>query len=321
MLYLEAGKFLTLADETRQWCAQRLWESRAALPDSTPFAAVATAIACTANVAPDIRTTLLQTTDRGTFWTPLPGAVATAARPEELQSIGAAVKDQRGMSSPPAWGKGATRHVPGAVAPPSRYPTPSMGTGALGAGAGAATAAAVPQPTAPPPPHRTHPATHPTRRRSRCPVRRARPRSRGSHRQPRPRPLNQPHGPTSPKFQSQRPLEGDVRAPPPPRATRMGSPDSCQLIIEVCGLSPETMSSSAVRDTLRVHLGSTKFVPLPSLEHGYEYVPCFEVVWLAFAGDETRALMPVMAAAGYVSVTLRPYRADGTLFSPPPEQG
>ena len=33
--------------------------------------------------------------------------------------------------------------------------------------------------------------------------------------------------------------------------------------------------------------------------------------------------MPVMTAAGYVSVTLRSHHADGTLFSPPPspEQG
>ena len=42
-------------------------------------------------------------------------------------------------------------------------------------------------------------------------------------------------------------------------------------------------------------------------------------MWRAFAGDQTRALMPVMTAAGYVSVTLRSHRADGTLFSPPPE--
>ena len=41
--------------------------------------------------------------------------------------------------------------------------------------------------------------------------------------------------------------------------------------------------------------------------------PCFEAVWRAFAGDQTRALMPV--------TTLRSHRADGTLFYPPPEQG
>ena len=83
--YLEAGEYLTLADETRHRCAERLWQSVAALPETTPFAAVATAIACTADVPPDIRAALVLTTDRGTFWTALVGAVATAAaRPEDL---------------------------------------------------------------------------------------------------------------------------------------------------------------------------------------------------------------------------------------------
>ena len=81
VLYLEAGDFLTLADKTRQRCAERLWQSMAALPDTTPFAAVATASAWSADVPPDIRTALLQTADRGTFWAALVGAVATAACP------------------------------------------------------------------------------------------------------------------------------------------------------------------------------------------------------------------------------------------------
>ena len=71
----------------------------AALPDTTPFAAVATAIACSADFPPDIRAALLQTADRGTFLAARVGAVATAARPEALQSIEAAVKDQGGDSS------------------------------------------------------------------------------------------------------------------------------------------------------------------------------------------------------------------------------
>ena len=108
MVYLEAGEFLTLADETRQRCAERLWQSVAALPDTTPLVAVATAISCTADVPPDIRAALWQTTDRGTFWTALVGAVVTAARPADLQSIEAAVKDQGGMSSLPAWARAAT---------------------------------------------------------------------------------------------------------------------------------------------------------------------------------------------------------------------
>ena len=101
----------------------------------------------------------------------------------------------------------------------------------------------------------------------------------------------------------------------------MGSPASRQLTIEVSGLSSETMTTSAVKDALRAHLGSTEFVPLLSLQRGYEYVTCFEAVWRAFAGDQTRALMPVMRAARYVAAMLRSHRADGTLFSPPPEQG
>ena len=52
--------------------------------------------------------------------------------------------------------------------------------------------------------------------------------------------------------------------PPPPPETRIGSPASRQLIIEVSGLSPKTMTTSVVQDALRAHLGSTKFVPLPT---------------------------------------------------------
>ena len=40
--YVEAGEFLTLADDTRKWCSKRLWQSVAALPDATCFAEVAT---------------------------------------------------------------------------------------------------------------------------------------------------------------------------------------------------------------------------------------------------------------------------------------
>ena len=54
----------------------------------------------------------------------------------------------------------------------------------------------------------------------------------------------------------------------------------------------------AVRDALGAHLGSARQIPLHSLQRGYEYVPCFEAVWRVFAGDETRALMPVMTAGG-----------------------
>ena len=101
----------------------------------------------------------------------------------------------------------------------------------------------------------------------------------------------------------------------------MGYPASRQLTIEVSGLSPETMTTAAVRDALRAHLGSARQILLLSFQRGLEYIPCFEAVLRAFAGDQPRALMPVMTAAGHVSVTLRWHRADNTLFSPPPEQG
>ena len=108
VMYLEGGDFLYLADETRQRCAKRLWQSMAALPDTTPFATIATAIACSADVPPDIRAALLHTADRDTFWAALVGAVATTARPEDLKSIKAAVKDQGGISSLAAWARAAT---------------------------------------------------------------------------------------------------------------------------------------------------------------------------------------------------------------------
>ena len=81
--YMEVGDFITLADETRHECAEQLWHSVAALSDATPFAAVANAIACGADVPPDIRAALLQTADRGKFWTALVGSIATAARTEK----------------------------------------------------------------------------------------------------------------------------------------------------------------------------------------------------------------------------------------------
>ena len=101
----------------------------------------------------------------------------------------------------------------------------------------------------------------------------------------------------------------------------MGSPASRQLSVRVSGLSPETMTSAAVQDALRAHLGSARQIPMLSLQRGYEYVPCFEALWRAFPGDQSRALMPAMTAAGYVSVTLWSHRADGTLLSTPPKQG
>ena len=61
----------------------------------------------------------------GHFLGGLVWAVATAARPEELQLIQAAVKDQGGISSLPAWARAATQHLPGAATPPSSVPRPA----------------------------------------------------------------------------------------------------------------------------------------------------------------------------------------------------
>ena len=128
VLYLVAGEFLALADETPKRCAERLWLSMAALPDTKPFAAIATAIAWSADVPPHIRAAFVHTTDRGNFQTALVGAVATAARPGDQHSIEAAVKDQGGISSLPAWAKAATEHVLGAATPPpARSPSPPLG--------------------------------------------------------------------------------------------------------------------------------------------------------------------------------------------------
>ena len=80
----------------------------AALVDTTPFAAVATSIACTADIPTDTCTAPTQTTDRGTFWTAQAWAVATAANPDDLQAMETAVKDQRDVSSLPAWARAAT---------------------------------------------------------------------------------------------------------------------------------------------------------------------------------------------------------------------
>ena len=164
--YLEVGDFLTLADETRQRFAERLWQSVAALPDTTPFAAVATAIACSADVPPDICAALPQTADRGTFWAALAGAAATAAGPEDQQSIEAAVKDQGGVSLLPAWASGGTQHVPGAATPPSAVPLPAWALEASARVPWPAAAAVAPRPTAPPTPqyppgHTPHLASFP----------------------------------------------------------------------------------------------------------------------------------------------------------------
>ena len=77
------------------------------------------------------------------------------------------------------------------------------------------------------------------------------------------------------------------------------------MIIEVSGLNAETMTAAAVKDAVRAHPGATEFLTAQSLQHSYHYVPCFETVWRAFARDWTRALMPIMIPAGYVSVMPR----------------
>ena len=84
VMCLEDGDFLTLADETHQLCAGRLWQSVAALLDAAPFAAVATAIACTADAPPDIRAALLKPRTGAPSGRPLVGTLPAAARPEDL---------------------------------------------------------------------------------------------------------------------------------------------------------------------------------------------------------------------------------------------
>ena len=90
---------------------------------------------------------------------------------------------------------------------------------------------------------------------------------------------------------------------PTPEA-RAKSPPSREFTIEVCGLTPETMTPAAVRDSLRAHLGTNMHLQAHSLQRGHKYVLWFEAVWRVFAGDEIRAQMPAMTAAVYVSVPL-----------------
>ena len=58
--------------------------------------------------------------------------------------------------------------------------------------------------------------------------------------------------------------------PPPPPRRAWAPPASRQLTIEVYGLSPDTMTTTAVREALRAHLESAKHVPVLSLRRGYE---------------------------------------------------
>ena len=95
----------------------------------------------------------------------------------------------------------------------------------------------------------------------------------------------------------------------------MGSPASCQLVIEVSVLNPETITTVAVRNALKAHLGSTKSVRHHCLQRGQEYVPCFEAVWRAFAGDHT-GVAAGDNGSGVRAPTLRSHCADGSLFSP-----
>ena len=226
--------------------------------------------------------------------------MATAARREYLRWIEVAVKDQGGMSSLLVWARAAIQHVPGAATPPPAAPRWAWAVEASTRVPGPATAAAAPQSTTPPTPeyppgHTPHlvsfPMSCPT---SPAPAPWAPPATRAQAPQPAP----WTHQPKVPATTA--PWQAACAAPAPPPETRMGSPASHQLIIEVSGHSPETMTTMAIRDALQAHLGSAKHVPLPSPLRGYEYVPCFEAVWRAFAGDHTRALMPVMTAAGYV---------------------
>ena len=112
---------------------------------------------------------------------------------------------------------------------------------------------------------------------------------------PRPTPATSPLPAPAPLRLAAAPCKAAYAPLPPPEA-QMGSPASRQLV-EVTGLNPDTMTIAALRDALRGNLGSTKFVVQPCLQRRYESVPSFEAVWRAIAGDQTRALMPVMAAA------------------------
>ena len=285
--YMEAGDFLTLADETRHRCAERLWQSVVALPDATPFAAVATTIACTADVPPHVRAALLQTTDRGTSRTALVGAVATAARPAL-----ATARRISGRSIPRSRSRGACRRCPPrpgrppstcrelSPPPPPCGPAPSLGVGGPSEDSGAGVRASgtpadepadprVPYRPLPPPsviPYAqlTAPAPAPWRA-STTP---------GQAPQPSPR----THPPPSPVAAAPCQTAYAAPIPAPSPEARMGSPASRQLVIEVSGLNPETMTTATVRDALRAHLGSTNFIPQHCLHCGCEYVPGFEAM-------------------------------------------
>ena len=125
---------------------------RGSPPEHKPFAGVPTAIACSADDACDVCAALLRTTHRGTYWTALVGAVVTAARPEDLQSMEAAIKGQGCIFLLPAWARAANQHLPGAAASPPRSPCPAWALEASAQVPGPATAAVAPQPTAPPTP-------------------------------------------------------------------------------------------------------------------------------------------------------------------------
>ena len=66
--------------------------------------------------------------------------------------------------------------------------------------------------------------------------------------------------------------------PPPPPWMRMGTPASRQLTIEVSGLRPETLTTTAVPGRPVGPYGVARQVLLLSLQRGCEYVPCFEAV-------------------------------------------
>ena len=134
--YLEAGNFLTLADESRHRCAGRQWRPLAALPDTTPFVAVTTAITCAADFPPDILVAHLQAAHRGIFWTVLAGAVATAPRLEDLHAIESAVKDQGAYRRCPL---GHPARLGGRGSTP-QDPSASLSSASLGASSGGGTA-------------------------------------------------------------------------------------------------------------------------------------------------------------------------------------
>ena len=209
VVYVEASDFLTLVDETCLQCAERLWQSMAALPNTTPFAVVATTIACTADVPLDIRAALLEAADCSTFWTALVVTVVTAARPE----------DQGGMLALPASAEAATQHIPGASAAHPTVQRPAWALKALARVRGAApppaaAPPAAPQPTSPPPPN-TCPAAPHTSPRTRCPSQRPWPRPHGS-RHPAPQPCRRPPGqPPPPLPRYDRPLAGGIPNPSP----------------------------------------------------------------------------------------------------------